>query len=260
MAIICVVRDNEINKMWAKRMKVRHIGLAALAAALFATPAIAGDHDWSGFYAGGTIGYEVGNEDWTLLDNPGDGESGSIGKIVTTQDVDGFLGGVVVGRNWQRGDLVWGVEAEFAFTNAQGSSARVSTGAKPGPREWSTNSNWVATFGPRVGQTRGKTLYYIEGGLALENADHYHLGAKGGPPPGTGSERAYYGTDTRYGVFVGAGVEHAYNNAWSSRFEYNFVAVDNGSAKLWGSPSQPAVFGIGQGVHAVKFGLIYHFK
>lgn len=241
-------------------MKTKYLWLGALAAALLTTPAAAENNDWSGFYAGATAGYEFGNESWILLDNPGDGESGSIGNTVTTQGIDGFVGGVLVGRNWQRGDLVWGVEAEFFWTNADAFSARTSTGAKPGPRQWSTDTNWIATIGPRVGQARGRNLFYIEGGLALENAAHYHLGAKGGPPPGVGSERSYYGTDTRYGIFVGAGIERAISKNFSGRFEYNFVAVDSGEARLWGNPSAPAVFDINQSVHTVKFGLVYHFN
>lgn len=242
------------------KTRTRNLISGVAASMLLASPAFAENQDWSGFYAGAVGGYEIGQESWVLLDNPGDGESSSIGKTVTTQDIDGFVGGVLVGRNWQRDDLVWGLEAEFFVTDANAFSARTSTGEKPGPREWSTETNWVATVGPRLGKADGRNLFYIEGGLAFENADHYHLGAKGGTPPGTGTERSYYGTDTRYGIFVGAGIERAIARNFSGRFEYNFVAVDSGEASLRGNPSEPAVFDINQGAHTVKFGLVYHFK
>ncbi|MFZ2101837.1 MAG: outer membrane beta-barrel protein, partial [Oricola sp.] len=219
-------------------------------------------YDWSGYYAGAHVGGAWGPETWTLVDNPGDGESGSVGSAVTTHDIDGFFGGVQVGRNWQDGDRVWGVEAEISWADIDGSSARVSGGEKPGPRAWSSDMKWLATLGPRVGMAKDRNLFYVEGGLALANADYYHLGAYGGPPTPVpvGAERSYYGTDTNVGWFVGAGVERAVANNWSVRGEYNIIALGMRDQKLWGNPSEPAVFQVSPGMHTIKFSLNYLFR
>lgn len=215
--------------------------------------------DWSGWYVGAHIGAGAGNEDWTLLDNPGDGESGSIGEVVTEHDVNGLLGGVQAGMNWQTGSLVLGGEVELALAGIGGDSSRYSDGDKPGPREWSTEMNWLATLGPRLGYAADRILFYVEGGLAVGGADLYHLGAKGGVPPGTGSEREYFGSDVRFGSFVGAGAEFAFADTMSARVEYNFANFASDEAELHGEPTDPAVFGIDQTLHVVKVGLNFHF-
>ena len=215
--------------------------------------------DWSGWYVGAHIGAGAGSEAWTLLDNPGDGESGSIGEVVTEQDVSGMLGGVQAGMNWQTGNFVLGGEVDLAIAGMSGDSARFSNGDKPGPREWSTEMNWLATLGPRLGYAADRMLFYVEGGLAVESADLYHLGAKGGTPPGTGSEREYFGSDTRLGAFVGAGVEFAFAENMSARVEYNLVNFSADEAELYGNPADPVVFGIDQTVHVIKLGLNFHY-
>ena len=237
----------------------------AIAATFFVAPALAADpaaqsgYDWSGIYLGGHLGYGFGDEDWTLLDNPGDGEPGPLGEVVTSHDLDGFLGGAQLGVNWQRGNFVFGAEADFSLSDLSGSSARTVEGEKPGPREWSTDFNWLATVGPRAGYAADRTLFYVEGGLAIANADYYHLGARGGQPPGDGDPREFSDTDTRAGWFVGVGVEHAFTNAWSARVEYNYMDFGGDSVSLYGNPPAPAVFDIDQAIQVVKFSINYHF-
>jgi outer membrane immunogenic protein len=236
------------------------VASVSTAPAMAEGPAVPHAYDWSGVYLGGQVGYGFGDEEWTLLDNPGDGESGSIGEVVTDHDTEGLLGGAQVGVNWQRGNFVFGVEADFSLADIDGSSARIAGGEKPGPREWATDMNWLATVGPRIGYAADRTLFYVEGGLAIADEDYYHLGAKGGDPPGEGSEREYNGSDTRGGLFFGAGIERSFTNAWSGRIEYNYVAFGGDSASLFGAPPNPAVFDIDQDVQVVKFSINYHFQ
>lgn len=246
-------------------MKKYLIGI--FAAALAGMPAQAADYvnapyDWSGYYVGGHFGYQAGDEDWTLVDNPGDGESGSIGQVVTSHNVEGFLGGVQVGRNWQNGDRVHGVELDVSWADVNGASARTVGGEKPGPREWTTDTDWLATLGARTGRAYGRTLLYVEGGVALAHADYYHLGAYGGPsfPVQVGAERSFFGSGLRAGLFVGAGAEQAVTDKVSLKFEYNYVSTFLGNPKLYGTPSQPAEFDIDQGAHTLKVGINYRIN
>jgi outer membrane immunogenic protein len=225
--------------------------------------------DWSGAYLGVHGGYGFGDQDWTLIDNPGDGGDDTegaggppIGSIVASHDLEGLLGGIQSGYNWQNGNFVFGIEAELAFTDIDGSESRISDGEKPGPREWATDINWLATLGPRLGYAFDSTLLYAEGGLALSGQDNYHLGAYGGPPnpppdpapPG----REYDDSGMQMGWFLGAGLEQAFSEHWSGRVEYNYVALSN-EVKLWGNPANPAVFDIDQDIHVIKVGLNYRF-
>ena len=130
--------------------------------------------------------------------------------------------------------------------------------------------NWMATVGPRVGYDWTGTLFYAEGGLAIVDQDYYHLGAPGGGHGGEEGEaaaavavaqpgREFNGSDTTYGWFIGAGMEHSFAENFSARIEYNFVATDPGNQKLFGEPENPAVFDIDQNIHVIKIGLNYRF-
>jgi len=227
--------------------------------------------DWTGFYLGVHGGYGFGDQDWTLVDNPGRGTPASLGDEVASPDLDGFLGGAQVGFNYQIDSLVLGLEGEFAFADISGSESRNAGGegeGKPGPRKWSSDMNWMATVGPRLGYDWTGTLLYAEGGLAIVDQDFYHLGAAGGGEGGEGEEaaaeanrsgREFKGSDTTYGWFIGAGVEQSFAENFSARIEYNFIQADPGDQKLFGEPENPAIFDIDQNIHVIKVGLNYRF-
>ena len=97
---------------------------AVLFGALFAVPAVAADipvkaaplaavaYSWTGFYIGGHAGYAWGNT--TATDTVAtNGACWTIcGRHWTTKH-DGFVGGGQVGYNWQVGQAVLGIEADF---------------------------------------------------------------------------------------------------------------------------------------------------
>jgi outer membrane immunogenic protein len=214
--------------------------------------------DWSGLYFGVSGGYATGTGEWILRDNPGDGIPQALDTVVASPDADGYVVGAQIGFNVQQGKAVYGIEGEFSFSDFGGSEERISGGSKPGPREWSSDANWLATIGPRIGYAPDHTMFYLEGGLAVLNQDFFHLGAYGGkpvpPPPPPG--RTYDSTESHFGYFLGIGIEHAFNENLSGRIEYNFIHV-NDRAKLFGEPVEPAVFDVDQDIHVVKMGLNY---
>ncbi len=220
--------------------------------------------DWTGFYLGGHIGYASGNEDWTLIDNPGGGEDAPFGSVVASDSLSGLLGGLHLGYNWTAGTYVYGFEGDVSLTDVSGAASKISTGEKPGPRSWSSDMNFLATFGPRLGTVHNKrTLVYGEAGLAVARERFFHLGAYGGqpqtPPPNPSPPgRTYGNTVAHFGWFVGLGVEHAFSDHWSGRIEYNFVDLF-GNEGLWGKPPNAAIFGIDQKFNVIKAGLTYHF-
>ncbi|MGH1352751.1 MAG: outer membrane protein [Methyloligellaceae bacterium] len=63
---------------------------------------------WSGFYVGGTIGLASAESEASLF-----------GLNLVSVDDDAFAGGVHVGYNWQRGSIVYGVEADYSFTGIE---------------------------------------------------------------------------------------------------------------------------------------------
>ncbi len=134
--------------------------------------------NWTGFYFGGHVGY-------------GWGDAAVIG------DVDGFIGGLQVGYNWQLSpNWVFGVEADIAGTDMN---------SAVGP----THVDYVGTLRARIGYTWDRTMIYGTGGLAWSRA----------------SIGGVHDSDTGYAL--GFGVEWAFAPNWSTKIEYMYTAFDD---------------------------------
>lgn len=133
-------------------------------------PEIAPVFNWSGFYVGGHVGYGFGD------------------------DIDGFLGGVQAGYNWQFSrNIVFGIEADIAGTDINGSTGGINS-----------HIDYLGTARARIGYVWDRTMIYGTGGFAFSRA------AAGG----------LHDTDTGYAL--GAGLEWAYSNAWTLKAEYMY--------------------------------------
>jgi len=235
-----------------KKYPIKHCILAS-AIGLLAAPAIAADppvyeapfvaavapYDWTGFYAGLHGGYGWGDVDThtTYLPSPpvfnGDPFSQST-------DIDGFLGGIQAGFNWQNGNFVFGVEGDISYTGIDGTSTvgpllLFGGGIDPGSSQTvNAEMDWFGTLRLRSGITAGERfLIYATGGLAVGNVEYSVVTDFVGPPflyPGSSS-------DTEFGWTLGAGGEFAAGNGWSIKGEYLYF--DLGGSTIVASPVAP---------------------
>ena len=120
-------------------MKMFVVGSVALMATI-AAPAMAADmpvkaplapaaspYSWTGFYAGGNIGYSWGRSASSL--SFVDATSGAILSASDAKfDLNGVIGGVQIGRNWQTNNWVWGLEADFQGSGQKGSGSAACSG------------------------------------------------------------------------------------------------------------------------------------
>ncbi len=166
----------------------------ALAALFVAAPASAADvpvrqqqqyykaapapvFNWTGFYFGGHVGYG-----W--------------GDTAVGGDVDGFLGGLQLGYNWQLSrNWVFGIEGDISGTDINN--------AVP------VHVDYLGTLRARVGYTWDRTMVYGTGGLAWNRS----------------SVGGVHDTDTGYAL--GLGIEWAFAPNWSTKVEYMYYAFDN---------------------------------
>jgi outer membrane immunogenic protein len=187
-----------------------------------APPPVARIYDWTGFYFGGHLGGAWSSEDavWTAT------------AFSTGTDPSGFLGGFQVGANWQNGNWVFGVEADWSWTNTDGSGTL-------GTASFTADHNWYATAAARVGYAWDNWLWYVKGGGAWLDADYSFGGTRVG--------------DTRSGWLVGTGLEWGLGPNWSGKLEYNYM--DFGSDTF----GFPAAVNVDTQVHAIKAGLNYRF-
>ena len=201
------------------------VALLAVTAGLIATPLLAADlparmpvkapvaaiFNWTGFYGGLNGGYGWGGDTLNVTVAPG-GFSGSVGDL----DLDGWFAGLQGGYNLQNGSTVFGIEGDFQWANMDDSL----TFAAP-PALVSLNANaeidMFATLRGRLGHAQGRTLWYITGGVAFANID---MSASLVTAVGTG---AFSSSDWKTGWVAGAGVEHALNESWSIKLEYQYL-------------------------------------
>jgi outer membrane immunogenic protein len=237
-------------------MKRLLIGIS-VAASLFATGALAADlpvkapvykapppvFTWTGFYAGGNIGYSGGHAD----------NSATIDRFLTglplpgvlngtnsaSNAANGALGGGQIGYNWQITNWLVGLETDIQAQRLRGSSPITCVACSDDGTNILTNlsqgSNWFGTFRGRAGILASPdTLFYATGGLAY--SDVTVAGTATGNFNGTTVTLPSNST-TRVGWTAGAGVEQHFGGNWTWKVEYlymDFGTVNGGPIPLTG--------------------------
>lgn len=182
-----------------KFSRLLHFGFLAW---ILASPALAGDADWSGFYIGGNIGYgtAAGTNGLSITDglltnchfcDNTIGGGPTIDHLVAENagspklKPHGFSGGLQIGYNWQAANWVYGAEVDFGAFRQRGSddtsfvlpgnTALIGGGVcgATGPEtcigNFSTklSTNWLFTVRPRIGYSFDNTLVYGTAGVAV---------------------------------------------------------------------------------------------
>jgi outer membrane immunogenic protein len=235
---------------------MRHIGLALLASAAIAAvssqmasaadlpvraplsraPAMAPAYDWTGFYVGANLGWSFGraSTDWTVAG----AAAGS-----TSHNMDGILGGLQAGYNWQSGNWLFGLETDIQATGQKGtSSISASTPGTPaipcilfdppapacvpgtgipavpgvtGVAISEEKLPWFGTVRARLGWTPAdRWLVYATGGFAYGEVES-NATMSSGATSVTVSRNTVRG-----GWTAGAGIETALWDNWTAKFEY----------------------------------------
>jgi len=166
---------------------------------------------WQGPYVGVNLGYQFGS----VANNP--------------TDLSGFAGGLQGGYNLQRGQFVFGVEADIQASAAEDRFA-----------PWKFSNPWFGTLRGRAGAAFGNVLLYGTVGVAY--------GALRGQNTFLGTSQS----STEVGWTAGAGVEMALTRNWSSKIEYLYI--DLGERPYW-------ITGANNGLETslVRFGVNYRF-
>jgi outer membrane immunogenic protein len=244
------------------------MGVAALpanAADLYGThggsvkdaPVFAPMFSWSGLYIGANVGYG-----WSG-DNNLDGFAEfdysvtplSLDRVPLGQtydlEADGAFGGGQIGYNWQRGKVVFGVEADIQASDIQ------ENGRTEFPTSFSASSLDIEYFGTvraRLGYAFDRTLLYVTGGFAYGDVELKHRFQQ--DFPGATLERGAK-SDTETGYAVGGGLEYALGDRWTIKTEYQYV--DLGDVSVAAGPDLNTIEGIETDVnfHTVRFGVNY---
>jgi outer membrane immunogenic protein len=175
---------------------LRLIGCSA-AAFLIASSAYAADveaplpYDWSGPYIGLHAGYLWGD---VKVEEEGE-------PLAPGGDIDGFVGGALVGFNYQLDPLVLGIDGDFGFADVDGDGA---VALEP---EYHYELNWNAHIRGRLGLSLDRILIFVAGGLAIADLDIEE------------EQQLQIGT-AYYGYSIGGGIDYAITDEIIARVEY----------------------------------------
>jgi outer membrane immunogenic protein len=200
---------------------------------------------WTGIYIGIHGGGAWAFKEWTTTN------TGINGRFLDQHTATGVLGGGQIGFNFQTGPVVLGAEAQFSWSDLDGTSGcGFSTGL-----DCHTKADWLSTAAGRLGLAFDRTLVFVKAGGAWIH-DKYDI---------TGTFRPFpvvRATQSRSGWMFGTGVEHAFYGNWSAKVEYDYLDFGNKIVNFTGLTALTGYdepVDIRQRVHLVKFGLNYRF-
>jgi outer membrane immunogenic protein len=164
-------------------------------------------YSWTGLFWGANIGYSWGESkhDLTLT---------GVGTASASQDIDGVIGGVSTGYNYQFGTWVWGFETDFQASGQKGGETLVL-----GPLTTLTTDHkleWFGTSRSRLGILWSpNVLLYGTAGIAYGQVKDSATINVTGLGSATGTFK-----DVKAGWTAGAGIESAFGGGWSGKLEY----------------------------------------
>jgi outer membrane immunogenic protein len=119
-----------------------------------------------------------------------------------------FIGGGQVGYNWQSGNAVFGIEADFDGLASTSSNVNAGGFGKGGI---STKMNWLSTVRGRLGIAVNNSMAYVTGGVAFADINNTVL-------PCVGCVSKSF-SNVQTGWVVGAGVEQMLSPHWTIGLE-----------------------------------------
>lgn len=138
-------------------------------------------------------------------------------------NTNGFTGGIHGGYNWQSGNIVLGLEADFEYFRSAG-SATVTGALTPFVNAAVTSSvstDWLFTARPRLSFAADNWLFYGTGGFALTRI----RGSWSYSDTNSALRATSTSADaTKAGWVVGGGFESALPGNWLLGVEYLYVS------------------------------------
>jgi len=195
--------------------------------------------NWSGAYLGAEIGYGWGRDHIHDRHRIAPFES----DYSTHFNLNGALGGIYGGYNFQSGNWVYGAEGDIEASGLNGDNTDYIGG------DYSTaRIRWQGSLRGRLGYAFSNNLVYASGGLALGDIKtEYFLSP----------DKDGYST-IKAGWTIGAGLEHAFTANWIARIDYRYT--DFGRVTDWTKNTDPDwKYHNDLTQHSIQVGIAYKF-
>ena len=213
------------------------VAAAAVVALLFSAPALAQSpaFDWTGVYVGGNAGYGWGVDDSVGFNYTPACAPASSGDCPSSLSLgtEGFVGGGLLGADWQHNMWVLGIEGDIDFSDINGSGSKSSTFSGTTTISASTDLDWLATLRARAGIAANRALFYATGGLAFGEVQNKASLTSGSTAVlGLGGTWAGSEDNVEAGWTIGGGAEYAATNNLIIGAEALYVDLGDNSVSL----------------------------
>jgi outer membrane immunogenic protein len=167
---------------------------------------------WTGFYFGGQGGIGVGNADSTLQQQAGPPPWVNFGPVFDdSTNLSGGVAGVYGGYNWQIGQTVLGLEGDWTWSDADGTTSCTNFNIT-----CKKELDWTASLVARAGYAVGNSLWYVKGGAVWGD-----VGTRVRQNVVNGFRAS--DSETSFGWTVGMGLEHAFTRNFVVRVDYSYM-------------------------------------
>ena len=195
---------------------------------------------FGGFYLGGHGGWGHYRHDHSDRGNLVQTIDDNLPTNASQSDSNG-LGGVQIGRNWQRNCTVFGIEADWSWSGLRAQETYFDGDA--GTQDTLTVSSklrWFGTVRTRAGIVVDNVLLYVTGGFAYANFNRDYTIVEDAPL----TTFTFSSSNTRWGWTAGFGTEWAWSGNWSIKSEVLYMRFVGGDAGFTGTTFNTVNFGV----------------
>ena len=175
---------------------------------------------WTGFYIGANIGGAWSRNTWT--------DTLFLTNFNNSNNNGAFIGGGQIGGNYQVGNFVIGGEWDIdGVSNSNNGNGVIVPGV--GAIVVTNNNRWITTVAARFGVAVDHWLFYGKAGggwVGNNNLTVTNLTTGVSLTCGTFTTLTNCGNNTG-GWLLGVGVEYAFANNWTVKFEYDYLGLGN---------------------------------
>jgi outer membrane immunogenic protein len=162
-----------------------------------------------------------------------------------------FMGGLLVGYNYDLGGTVLGVEADWSTT------ANHIAQNRDFAEQTHMDFDNIITLRARAGQAFDRTLLYVTGGAAFVDVS---FGGLVGDPTNPAASGVFEDSKWITGWTIGGGIEHAVTDNLHARMEYLYIGLPDTDFRLE-DPNQSGgnIDQMFDAIHMVRAALTYNF-
>lgn len=185
---------------------------------------------WTGGYIGAHVGAGRRNTSTSIISSSNNDFSGpncTYGNSCVST-ASGVVGGVQAGYDWQKRNFVYGIAADWSWTDLKSSRTTGNNSSSSATITLKSGVDWLASFRGRMGLAVEDTLVYVTGGVALGKVKHSVTFFNGDDETSNLANHS----ETKVGWVVGGGIEHRLGRNWSIKAEALYYDLGRSTSSI----------------------------